>query len=425
MSRPCPPPNWRDPASAAPRHHEALLLLPGAAVSSFTALKAAYEPAFSTSLSELWASVKGTKRSAVLDIAVAVSGLVPSDARQRNRVFDHLQRLLADVYKLVGLVSVKRHIELDGPGGVDARVFFVDRTKPIGSRAAGSPQIGPVVSLASLAASRRAWKVIYSVDSPQGDDFLREMRQAVDQETGLGAQLNIQRLPGTNDGHPPGLEIEESTSHSTPHYHVAVGGTFDHLHTGHKLLLTATLLALDPYVGQFPSPMRVMTIGITGDEMLVNKQYSEFLESWVERWNGVWEFLQSIIDFFPPGTPKQIYMDYSATSKTKGATALIGESESLKLRAVPIADPFGPTITDQDITALVVSKETRSGGKSVNDERAKKGWETLEVFEVDVLDLSEPEAAKSNASMETFESKISSTEIRKRRMNLAKGSPSL
>lgn len=31
-----------------------------------------------------------------------------------------------------------------------------------------------------------------------------------------------------------------------------------------------------------------------------------------------------------------------------------------------IADPYGPTITDRKISALVISHETRAGGKAVN-----------------------------------------------------------
>ncbi|WEW59225.1 phosphopantetheine adenylyltransferase [Emydomyces testavorans] len=404
---------------------EALLFLPGAAFPSFASLKSVYEPAICTVLSALSSSVRGTTRSAILDIAVAVSDLPAPDPQLRIRSFDSLQRLLANTYRLVGVSSVKQSIDLDSPGGIDARVFFVKHhEKPIELQRLESPQIGPVVSLASLAASGFSWECVYSIDSPQGDALLLAFKEAREQISPLGKRISFQKLPATLDIEPLDLSIETGTKHFTPHYSVAVGGTFDHLHTGHKLLLTATVLALDPYVGQSPQKRRIVTIGITGDEMLVNKKYSEFLESWEERWRGVWAFLQSIVTF--SSDCAQIKFERLSNPGPNGKRVIVSIGANLEFRIVQISDPFGPTITDEDITALVVSKETRSGGKSVNDEREKNGWAKLEVFEVDVLDMSEEaEGAKGDASAETFESKISSTEIRRHRMKLAKSSHSL
>ena len=45
---------------------------------------------------------------------------------------------------------------------------------------------------------------------------------------------------------------------------------------------------------------------------------------------------------------------------------------SILLDPVQIFDPFGPTISDPDLQCLVVSEETRSGGKAVNEERLKR-----------------------------------------------------
>lgn len=84
-----------------------------------------------------------------------------------------------------------------------------------------------------------------------------------------------------------------------------------------------------------------------------------------------------------------------------------------------IADPYGPTITNERISALVVSAETRAGGKAVNDKRAEKGWAELDVFEVDVLDAQpgtgeDDVGGRDRPQDTTLESKISSTEIRRR-----------
>jgi len=84
----------------------------------------------------------------------------------------------------------------------------------------------------------------------------------------------------------------------------------------------------------------------------------------------------------------------------------------LNIRCVEIWDPFGPTITEKDISALIISAETRAGGSAVNDKRTENGWSALDVLEVDVLDSKE---TSSPASQQNFEGKLSSTEIRKKR----------
>lgn len=71
------------------------------------------------------------------------------------------------------------------------------------------------------------------------------------------------------------------------------------------------------------------------------------------------------------------------------------------MEIVEINDPFGPTVTNESITALVVSEETRNGGEAVNKKRLEKGWSELEVFMVEVIEGVEGE-------------KLSSTEIRRR-----------
>ena len=87
-------------------------------------------------------------------------------------------------------------------------------------------------------------------------------------------------------------------------------------------------------------------------------------------------------------------------------------SSGLTINYVEIFDAFGPTITDEKISALVISGETRSGGKAVNDRREEKGWAPLEVFEVDVLDAHDETG--SGSAKADFQNKISSTEIRRR-----------
>ncbi len=48
-----------------------------------------------------------------------------------------------------------------------------------------------------------------------------------------------------------------------------MGGTFDYIHCGHKLLLSAALLLLKPGCK--------LTLGLTGDELLKNKKNKEVM----------------------------------------------------------------------------------------------------------------------------------------------------
>lgn len=104
---------------------------------------------------------------------------------------------------------------------------------------------------------------------------------------------------------------------------VALGGTFDHLHSGHKLMLSlAALLSRD----------RILC-GITASEMLSSKNHPEKLEPLDSRMFTVQEFLME----FKAGCGK-------------------------KVEIVTLRDPFGPTIELDDLEALIVSPETLTGG---------------------------------------------------------------
>ncbi|KLJ10396.1 hypothetical protein EMPG_14225 [Blastomyces silverae] len=418
-------------ASGRDLRHEALLLLPSTSSISYSSLKAAYSPALSIILAELSSPIKGTRNKAVLDIAITARGLAAPDSAPRGRSFVHLQQLLASFYRLLGVTSVPQAVELDGPGGVDARVFFLDDSENGNDNNDGGDanrsraNLGPIIRLTDFAASGRSWDTMFSLRTTEGEMLLDALTTTAKKRALSNLAPTIRRLPGVSALQPQPMVLEPLELHPRRHYSVAVGGTFDHLHAGHKLLLTATALAIDAVPPGSKPVQRTITIGITGDELLVNKKYAEYLESWDERWQGVWAFMESVMDFSPP-LSKQ-HATPAATTKTEhvrhpgpnGKYVRVRVSSDLDIKFVQISDPFGPTITDEAITALVVSKETRSGGKAVNHEREKKGWSMLEVFEVDVLDASEGES--QGGAAENFETKISSTEIRRRQMSLAKG----
>jgi len=350
-----------------------------------------------------------------LDIAL----LLKDVAANRSALFDPIQHLLADVYTLVCMIAAQHKIELDFPGGIDVRLFIVDLSATDNNV---SPLTGPLISASTFAASKRHYKHWYAPESLHTSHHVKQLLQQLHQ--------NIEALPegqpSTNPETTPQTPSSSKHSTSSPHHRVAVGGTFDHIHIGHKLLLTATIFTAQPSATQH----REITIGTTGDELLVNKKHAKVLESWETRQSRTADFIESIL-VFPdsadandisslrtiqhidePGPNGKIVRVIYSDQKT---------GEKVTVNYTRISDPFGPTITDESISALVISAETRAGGQAVNDKRGEKGWAPLEVFEVDVLDAGSDEREQDGkVERTTFDSKISSTEIRRR---LAAASP--
>ena len=124
---------------------------------------------------------------------------------------------------------------------------------------------------------------------------------------------------------------------------VAVGGTFDELHRGHKALLDKA----------FEIGSKVV-IGLTSDEFVTRMGKPHQTSSYDERLRELAAFLKS--------------------------SGLNGDVE-----IVPLNDPYGLTISCKGLEALVVSKETEKTAQIINDRRVKAGLAPLEIIAVEMV----------------------------------------
>lgn len=124
---------------------------------------------------------------------------------------------------------------------------------------------------------------------------------------------------------------------------VAVGGTFDELHKGHKVLL---MKAFD--VGEH------IQIGLCSDNFVKRLSKPHITASYEERFRELETFLQK---------------------------------NGLRERAeiVRINDPFGVTLSDRSIEALVVSKETEPTASLINKKRKEAGLPPLQILMIDMI----------------------------------------
>src|SRR3990170_1599585 len=119
---------------------------------------------------------------------------------------------------------------------------------------------------------------------------------------------------------------------------VAVGGTFDELHRGHKVLLIKAF-----EIGEH------VLIGLCTDEFAKKLGKPHETAPYEERLRELETFLKSL-------------------------------GSSKKAETIPLNDPFGPTVTDRYIEALVVSEETKKTASKINEQRRKAGLPMLDIF---------------------------------------------
>lgn len=153
---------------------------------------------------------------------------------------------------------------------------------------------------------------------------------------------------------------------NAPYEVVAVGGTFDRLHAGHRLLLSVAAWSCSGH----------LRIGVTGPKLLEHKQWKEWIEPYELRVAHVLDFVKSI-------RPRR-----------------------LCVTAVQLEDVEGPTAEDGSIEALVVSDETYANAQMVNTKRVENNLKPLDILSVSVL-------SKMGSTEKLSSTKLRETEVRK------------
>jgi pantetheine-phosphate adenylyltransferase len=124
---------------------------------------------------------------------------------------------------------------------------------------------------------------------------------------------------------------------------VAVGGTFDLLHSGHLALLKKAF-----EVGDY------VLIGLTSEDYVKNSRKPHGIGSYNQRLEELKNFLERN-----------------------------GFEERAKI--MPLTDAYGVTLSDKRIDALVVSKETEPRARDINEKRKNLGLASLPIIIVKMV----------------------------------------
>ncbi|KAI1147095.1 cytidylyltransferase [Nemania diffusa] len=397
-------------------HPPSLLLLPPFPHSAnHAALNAAYEPPLKAAITTLKSETgHHSDRGSVLFVGIVSPILAGRSSHQESLSWPAAQSALARIYSIVAVVCARLAVPSEmgaGPDSIDVRVVFIDHdlSNPLAkdSRPAIQTNNTVIVDLPTFASTYHPWKQVFYVNSGSAYQIFCAYMKLYDcVQTLRQDQLVVVEsgLPFSGQSIPP--------TQTKPYPVVCLGGTFDHLHPGHKLLLTAAAILLKVPESPAAIPARFI-IGVTGDELLRRKKYAELVQPWDLRVTNVIQFLASLLQLSKDG-----WTDPDVTKKDDKVVARFRDG-AIEIHCVVLRDAFGPTTAEEEMDVLVVSGETRSGGDAVNARRKELGWHSLEIFEVDVLDAEDfidgPAQTKKD-----FATKISSTAIRERKAEARK-----
>ncbi|MBS7622883.1 pantetheine-phosphate adenylyltransferase [Candidatus Bathyarchaeota archaeon] len=124
---------------------------------------------------------------------------------------------------------------------------------------------------------------------------------------------------------------------------VLLGGTFDQLHKGHRKIISSALQVGDKIV-----------IGLVTDKFAAKRGKHHEVSSYESRRMGLESFLSA-------------------------------KGELDRVEIVPLEDPYGPAVSEAQINAIVVSRETLDTALRINRIRISRGLAPIQVYVVDLV----------------------------------------
>ena len=122
-----------------------------------------------------------------------------------------------------------------------------------------------------------------------------------------------------------------------------MGGTFDHLHDGHKFLIKTALLFSEKIV-----------IGLTTEDLLKKKKHAVKIENYKLREQNLKTFIDSI-------------------------------GHLNRVEIVPLNDPYGPPVHEPEYEGIIASQETYKNALKINEIRESKSFPPLIIIVIPMI----------------------------------------
>lgn len=122
-----------------------------------------------------------------------------------------------------------------------------------------------------------------------------------------------------------------------------MGGTFDHLHDGHKFLIKTALLF-----------SKKIVIGLTTENLLKKKKHAAKIENYKTREQNLKTFIGSI-------------------------------GQLNRVEIIPLNDPYGPPVHEPEYEGIIASQETYKNALKINEIRESKNFTPLIIIVIPMI----------------------------------------